>query len=46
MTWEDWSSEVRDTASQALGKTGHGKVGQVELGNTSIKQCIQCIATP
>lgn len=26
MSWEDWSSDVRDAASQALGKTGHGKV--------------------
>lgn len=26
MSWEDWSSSVRDAASQALGKTGHGKV--------------------
>ena len=26
MSWEDWSSTVRDAAAQALGKTGHGKV--------------------
>ena len=26
MSWEDWSPAVRDAASQALGKTGHGNV--------------------
>ena len=26
LAWNDWSPEVRSGASQALGKTGHGKV--------------------
>ena len=28
LTWEDWSPEVKQAASRALGLTSHGKVAQ------------------